>query len=631
MNEKNKGALSLFHCVLILAATTLFFAVGMFLNPDGIQSEDDFRNLDWLSTRLFDAFLHKSVNEFGQFPFWCPYFGGGYPVYQHPSSGSLTPLAPAVIVFGEIYGVKINLLCLLFLGGLGVFLLARNILKISNLAALFSALSYLVSGWFPSMMLVGFYNLAIYHLIPLILYFFVRSFSDRRHLIPAASLFAFFAWLATWGTVILAIFCVLLSIGYSFSRRDRSWRFTARPLTSLVLLGALTLIFVGPRLYEIHKLKSEGTYPHASVFLEKPYNTQDTWERFYQGPRHFLEGALGHVSRKARYDQNHLPLTSEYAFLGIPWSAFALFFFSVLVLRRRYLPWLAAGFIFTWLCFGPNSPVDLYKLTIWQAPFLRGIGDFFKYANYFILLTIVLPAGAALPHLLSRLKTKAAQGIAIGLIFSSLAPFAILHFLLFADLFKLDLPQRPYSKDFYQVKWQLRPRHPELEGLDYRELMRPAQFNSYYNLKRNIGTIDWYADIYLPENAIPKFVGDEHGQYARNPDYQGEAFFIGPGNNRVKELIIKANTIHAKVQLTEPARLVINQNHHPDWRAWPGEAESHRGLLSVVLEKPGSYEVVFRFQPRRFQVCLIFMAFSVLLSWLFWFWLNWKHAGKEKE
>ena len=53
MGRANRSGLR--RSVLILVLCTLAFGAPMFFNPDGIQSSDAFRNLDWLSLRIFDA------------------------------------------------------------------------------------------------------------------------------------------------------------------------------------------------------------------------------------------------------------------------------------------------------------------------------------------------------------------------------------------------------------------------------------------------------------------------------------------------------------------------------------------------------------------------------------------------
>lgn len=604
---------------LIIAVVTIVFGSSMFFNPNGIASEDEFRNLDWLSCRIFDAYLYKSVHEFGQFPLWCPYLGGGYPIYQHPTGGSLTPFAIPVLLAGEIYGVKINLIILLFFGAFGVFLICRRIMGLGFTASIFSALTILVAGWFPSVMLVGFYNQAMYYLVPLIIYFLIRAYQDYRYAIPASILYALFAYQGLWGIFSLGIFSGFLCLSYCFFTPGR--RFSFRPVIALTIVVAITGLIAMPRVLDIRNLDSQGEYPHSEEKIDdcSDENLPDTWERFYQGGGPFLYSALWHVSVKGEYDDNSYPTSPEYPFLGIPWVSFILFFLGVFVLRKRFYPWLITGSIILILTLGPNFPVNLYKIVICPFEVLQRMKDFFKYFNFFLLLVPAVGCGAFLGEIEKRIKSRVLSKAIILTAFASLVPFAIIHTDLFAELFKIDPPKKEMSKGFYQLNWQVTP--PDVwPGLDYRELIRPPEFIAYYNIRRNVGTIDWYADIYLPEHARAKFTGNDQGGLDLNPEYRGEVYFEHESPNLIKNYTIKSNTITVVVKMSDPALLIVNQNFHRYWQADKGETANHGGLLAVNLQKPGEYFVKFKFVPVRFYLGVAFSILCLILCGLAWLW-----------
>jgi hypothetical protein len=614
--ESTKPAI--FKAVMILALASLIFGSPMFFNPDGIRSEDAFRNMDWLSTRIFDAYLYKSVHEYGQFPLWCPFLGGGYPVYQHPTDASLTPAAIAVAVFGEIYGVKINLIILLFLGALGVHLICSRLLGIGFTGSIFSALVFLSAGWLPSMMLVGFYNMAFYYLIPLICYFLVRGFKEPRQLIPGAMLFAVFGYISVWGIIALALFTGLLTIFHVLSFKKKRPRLNMRPLIAYTLLGAMTLTLSAARLAEIYDLKLNGRYTHD--LSSDSYESIPTWERFYQGAGHFISSALRHVPKRPQNNEEGWPISAEYAFIGIPWTAALLFFLGLIRLRRRYAPWLLSGGFVAILCFGPHFPVDLYRISIWPISFLRGMGDFFKYFNFFILLAVAPAAGAGLSYAAEKFKSPKARRNFIACAFASLIPFAAIHASLLYETFKLDAPGLPVAEEFHQVRW--RTDTPEtLRGVDYREYVRPDDMIAYYNLKRGIGTVDWYADIYLPENAVAKYIYDKDQSWLGNPAYLAEAWFAR-GENVVENFAIQGNIVKATVNVGEPDTLVINQNFNPNWESDQGAVVSYNGLLAVRLDEPDQYDVSLRFVPHRYLLNIKLTALVFLILAAAWFWMG---------
>ena len=63
-----------------------------------------------------------------------------------------------------------------------------------------------------------------------------------------------------------------------------------------------------------------------------------------------------------------------------------------------------------------------------------------------------------------------------------------------------------------------------------RNRINPPNSVTYFNLLRNIGTIDWYTAMPLEEKAIPKYFVNMDNQYLLNPDYKGEIFSLEPEN-----------------------------------------------------------------------------------------------------
>ena len=402
----------------VVAAVAVAYAVPMFLQPLGIQGADPYRNNDWLSILALARWLHVALHDFGQFPLWCTHLGGGYPTVQHPSDLSLTPLALPVVLFGEVVGIKIDLAVLVFLGGLGMLLLARESLGLGPWGATFSAVAFQASGWLPSMMLVGFFNLAVYQLIPLILYFLIRARSQLMYAIPAGVLLGFFLHLGVMGTVVLVGFAGLLVVVLTGAGPRRGWRPTWRPAAALGITLVVATGVGAVKLVGVHDLTERGFYMHGwvgdvipegtSVWEPLPpgaradYANRDATDAFYADLGHLARGLVGHVPIVAEVDEQGEPVGDEYAYLGIPWTALVLFLVAVPLLGRRTLPWLAPAALYGLLCFGPNAPVDLYRLLVWPWQVLQNISQFYKYVNFFLLLVITLVSGGAVDWIRSR-------------------------------------------------------------------------------------------------------------------------------------------------------------------------------------------------------------------------------------
>ena len=604
----------------------------MFLHPLGIQGTDPYRNNDWLSILALARWVHVAVHDLGQFPLWCPHLGGGYPTIQHPSDLSLTPLALPVVLFGEVIGVKVDLAILVFLGGLGMLLLAREALDLGTWGATFAAVAFQCSAWLPSMMLVGFFNLAVYQLIPLILYFLLRARSQLRLCIPAGILLGFVIYLGVMGTVVVTGFAALLTLALVLGGSPGGRRPDPRPLAALVAALLIATGVGAVRLVGVSDLTARGFYLHGWIADSVPegdsvwdfhdpreqpeYDEKDFSDAFYTDLGHFAKGLTWHVPLATAADGTGQPADDEYAYLGIPWAALILFVVALPLLRLRALPWIGPAAVFAVLCFGPNSPLDLYEALVWWIPLLQTISQFYKYANFFLLLVIVLLSGAAVDWLRAHPRLgRAAPWVAAGAIASSL-PFLALHGTLTAERFKVAVDELPREDSFHQV----RSSSDASGGADAfleRELSRPPTLTEYHNLGRNVGTIDWYADIYLPENSVAaRFVDPITGAEEDNPRYQGEAWLV-EGGGEVRAVQVRANTIAVSVSIEDAGTLVVNQNHDRRWRCNSAAIDARAGLMAIRLD-PGEHDLRLRFVPTDLYVGMATSAVTLVGCAVVW-------------
>ncbi len=599
--------------IIILAAVV--FVSPAFFEPFGIMSDDAYRNADWLSIRLFDAHVFESIHVGSQWPLWCPYVGGGYPTWQHPSDGSFTPWILTILAFGPILGVKINLILFVFLGGLGVFLLCADILRYGRAASLFAALGLMTAGWLPSMMLVGFYNQYSYMLVPMILYFLIRSFKQARFVIPTAAFIALYITQGVSGVYALAMVCGLMTMLHVLKFENHRLRFHWKPGVAFALALALASSMAVVKIVGVHDLVTRGYYAHGQSDAQTIYEHIEEGDFFYTSPLHFIRSAAGHVPKKATYNEHGRPLDDEYAWLGAPWIALVLFIFGAWIARRRLWPFLIVGAIVLVLCFGPYLGLDLYRILIWPFKSLRRISQFYKYFNFYILLVIILASGGAVAWLANRFQGKKAK-IAVGLCFAALLPQAVMHASLFQELFKNPMPKIERSPVFYQVE-SVRDHASEDDSTLYREGARPGKLVEYYNLSRNVGTVDWYADIYLPENSVPKYFITKTNGVVKNQSYKGEVWADSKGIV-IEDYSFTSNTQSAVINAKSPGLVIFNQNYNADWKSEQGLVLDHDGLLSVQVDKPGSHEVLLKYRPRKLYFGLIVSILSIFLCIFLW-------------
>jgi hypothetical protein len=80
-------------------------------------------------------------------------------------------------------------------------------------------------------------------------------------------------------------------------------------------------------------------------------------------------------------------------------------------------------------------------------------------------------------------------------------------------------------------------------------------------------------------------------------DLPREEYLAEPAAGRVVRKSWSPNRLELSVHLTRPARLLVNQNYHPGWRANVGKVVSDHGLLAVELPQ-GEHLLTLSFRPR---------------------------------
>ncbi len=154
----------------------------------------------------------------------------------------------------------------------------------------------------------------------------------------------------------------------------------------------------------------------------------------------------------------------------------------------------------------------------------------------------------------------------------------------------------PRVSRFYQVKgvawWK-------------RWVKRTLALNAANFVKSGIGVADWQGPLLLPCHAQPRFFIARNGNRLPNKSYRAEAYFVNSRENTVKIVEFTPLQVRLRVKLASPDRLILNQNHHPQWVTSEGLVQKWNGLVSVVLPRTGTYEITLQFHPRRMIVGLI--------------------------
>jgi len=684
----------------LLVVAVAAFCLPMFSVPGGIASGDLFRDNDWLNCRSFDLLARQSLLEHGQFPLRSHLVGGGFPTAAHPSDGSWAPTLLAVLLLGDVLGVKVNVALALLIGCWGVWGLARRFLGLGRGASLYAAMLFGFAGWLPSMLLVGFYNQLFYMALPGALHLLLTSKGRPYRLLLSG--FLFFLVLQQGGVgfpcqvFFAAVICWLVAAEET-AEDQPAWRRLCAPLLLLMLLlvaaaasrqlgaslavgGVLAAIAavalvprlrlhvraLGPwaarlglvlvvasalgagRLAGLHYLDRHGvTYQHADVC--KDADRDRVHECFYRGPQDLFAGLTQRVPARAEYrtalGRKIEPKTNEYAWLGLTLPPLLLALVGIALAGPRTTLLAGSGAFFLAICLGWTLPLDAHRWLTTGLPGLASVGQPIKYYNFFVLLPLVLLAGAGLHRLAALLGRWPLAARALWVVaFALLAwPFWQNRSAL-GELFRVPVVA-PARQPFSQLLQIGSPGWLKLPGprlrrriqqghqgqVMLRESGRPLAATEYYNAQRGVGTIDWYGTLLLPEVAVPRRYLLPDGRPLDNSRYRGEAWTLS-GQGRVVSVKIRPNTIDLKVQLRRPDVVVINQSYLEGFTAdrgtvrpvaLPEQGEAgRRGLLSVALDSPGTHQVRLRYRPGLIIGGLAASGLSLAL-WLLavlWLW-----------
>jgi len=511
--------------VLVAVAGVVAFCWPMVSVPQGIASGDGFRDNDWLNCRSFDLMSRQALLEHGQFPLRSHLVGGGFPTIAHPSDGSWAPTLLAVLLLGDVLGVKVNILLALLLGCWGAFGLARRFLGLSPGASLFAALLLGFSGWLPSMLLVGFYHQLFYLAAPGILLLLLTSEGRPHRLLLAGLLCAlvlqqgggalpaqlFFLALALWlmaaedaapneplwkrqGPPLLLLAALLpplalarqhqsvipLLVGWGVAAGLIIWssrlrRFVRALLPWALRLGLVVVVASGlgaARLVGLHYLSAHGVrYQHADVCKDKARD--QVHECFYKSAPDFLQGLVQRAPSQGHYrthgGRRIEPLDYEYGWLGLTAPPLLLALLGLVFSRQRTAVLAALAAIFTAICFGWELPLNFHALLTTGLPGLHLLGQPLKYFNFFILLPLVLLAASGLQGALSRVAPAWARRAAWAAAFALLLWPFLQNRAALGELFRVPISSKARAP-FEQVMQVASPRWLSLPPQELRRL-----------------------------------------------------------------------------------------------------------------------------------------------------------------
>lgn len=519
---------------------------------------------------LHEEAARKTIAEFHQLPSWNPYFCGGMPGLANPPDTSLSPDFVLRLIFGTQPGRKLAALLMVLLGMEGTFRLARRH-QASVIGAAMGAVAFACSGHFNYLAGLGWLFMFAYQLIPWVALSFEEGLRDVRWRVGGG---LFLAWMVLSGGTYVTLYagivllCLLAietvrAILRSDGPESVPWH---RPAVTLATMGlvsfGVTAVRVLPMLQIVRK------FPRI---LEQ----HDSDSPFVVLARL----AVGHGERALGAGAGEFYVGSFVVLFAI---------IGLFVADRGAGRFFALAVVFIALSCGeihPKAPwVLLHELPLYSQ--LRLPVRLAVVASLFLAL-----AGARGLTVIEDGLLSFCRGLAGGRLS---APAAAL----FATMAALLVGNAGYKAARDVVveneigSGQVYNNDPALAYAQGFKQSRGNRWDAHVWTYANLGSIQCFEENPLPESP------------ALRGDLPAEEYPAPGGDASVSRIRWTPNMLVLEVDARSPARVLVNQNHDPGWRASVGQVVAHDGLLAVDVPA-GKHRLVLRYRDKWTMIGLV--------------------------
>ena len=229
--------------IALYGVLSAVFCAPLFVLPQGLGIED------WDVHLFYHGAVLKNLLEYGQLPFWNPWYCGGNVMWQNPQVALLSPVYPLSLIVSLALAMKINIVLHYWIGLVGMHVLLTRGIGLSFTAlVVFLAAVFAFSGAPALHLAAGHSDFLPAFYLPLQLFFFLRALKTRavRDACLAGAALALFIYNGGLHIVPMSLISIgALSIVASIAQRR--WR----PVVLAILVGAAGLAYAAPKLVPI--------------------------------------------------------------------------------------------------------------------------------------------------------------------------------------------------------------------------------------------------------------------------------------------------------------------------------------------------------------------------------------------
>lgn len=222
---------------------SVVFCRPLFASPNGLGVTD------WDQHLFYYGSVIKNLVEYGQLPFWNPWYCGGNVLWQNPQIALLSPVYPLVAMVSLALAAKIAIVLHYWIGFVGMHLLLTRIFRLSYLPlVVYLASIFTLAGGIALHLNAGHSVFLPAFYLPLLLFFFLRGLQTDalRDMLPAGAMLALTIYNGGLHIVPIAL-ATVGGVGLVAAIARRRWR----PLVLALLLVTAGLGYAAPKVLPI--------------------------------------------------------------------------------------------------------------------------------------------------------------------------------------------------------------------------------------------------------------------------------------------------------------------------------------------------------------------------------------------
>lgn len=521
-----------FFCVLAAVLVWPILSQAAWLN--------EFRDVHYLL--LYERSAIDTIRRYGELPLWNPYYCGGFDAVAAPQTRFVSPTLLLGLLFGAERAEILTVFFFAIVGMEGMYRWLR--LRVTEpLAALVVAPVFALSGQYAVAYHRGWIQFMGFELVPWILLGVTLAARRRPSGIAIASIaFATMLGFAGFFAAPLVALAAIFEAVRALAEEPRS----ARPRSMAMLLATASFMATVAML---------RLWPVAETLMSAPRIMAGT-------PGHetkaLLAALVGVLSVK---DGNTDVMGSFYVGAG---------FLALVALgthHRSAFSGIVIAMLCGWLATGYATRISSFGM-LRELPIFAAI----RYPERFLWLAILFASGpvagalARVPYIGESRSWRVATVLvlAAGVAWTIGGEIAAFHRVALARTMGVVTEDR--VADFHQS--------------------RGNRWLSVHLESQNIGSLSCYETHRLAESTLLR--GDLPAEEYLAPD--------AAGAGSVKRLAWSPRKISLAVDVSRPARVLVNQNWAPGWHASVGRVVSHQGLLAIDMPA-GAHEVALTFLP----------------------------------